>query len=404
MLDLVIPVGSSYNRPMNLIREKIDQAVELLDELDLDMWLLAVRETPVMADPTHALVVGIEVAWESFFVFTRKGDAVSLVGNFDEADFARSGNFTEVMSYTEGVSADFRKLISRLDPKSIGVNYSLEDPSSDGLTHGMFMQLQNHLKGTPYADRLVSAARLTSKLRARKTSGELALLERAAIEAEKVFGRLVPQLKVGLTEIEVAEIIDREIRACGGEPSFETICNAGDKTEPGHGSPTTAVMEPGDLMHIDFGVLLDGYCSDIQRLVYFKRPGESAAPPELTEAFNKVRDIITETGKITVPGKEGREIDAVAREMLIDDGYEPYQHALGHQLGRAVHDGGALLGPEWERYGKLPCIPIEKDNVFTLELEIMLPGIGCVGLEEDVVVTDTGARFLCPRQMELVVL
>ena len=87
--------------------------------------------------------------------------------------------------------------------------------------------------------------------------------------------------------------------------------------------------------------------------------------------------------------------------MLTDNGYPTYQHALGHQLGRDVHDGGALIGPKWERYGITPTIELEANNVFTLELEIVLPGIGCVGLEEDVCVTESGARFLGPRQMEL---
>jgi len=132
-----------------------------------------------------------------------------------------------------------------------------------------------------------------------------------------------------------------------------------------------------------------------------RRSGETTQPPELRDAFEAVANIITETGKQCRPGARGFEIDAVARQMLKDDGYEEYQHGLGHQLGRSVHDGGALLGPRWERYGATPTIPIEAGNVFTLELEILLPGIGCVGLEEDMVVTADGARFLCPRQLEL---
>jgi Xaa-Pro aminopeptidase len=100
---------------------------------------------------------------------------------------------------------------------------------------------------------------------------------------------------------------------------------------------------------------------------------------------------------------KGHEVDALARKMLRDSGYDDYQHALGHQLGCSVHDGGAILGPQWERYGNTPHIPLEEGNVLTLELEIMLPGIGCVGLEEDVVVTGDGARFLGPRQTELTI-
>ena len=104
------------------------------------------------------------------------------------------------------------------------------------------------------------------------------------------------------------------------------------------------------------------------------------------------------------PGARGFEIDAEAREMLKENGFDVYQHALGHQLGRDVHDGGALIGPKWERYGNAPMIPLELNNIFTLELEIILPGIGCVGLEEDIIVTENGAEYLCPRQTELVII
>jgi len=99
----------------------------------------------------------------------------------------------------------------------------------------------------------------------------------------------------------------------------------------------------------------------------------------------------------------GFEIDSFARKMLVDNGYPEYSHALGHQLGRDVHDGGAIIGPKWPNYGVTPTIPLEKNNVFTLELEINLPGIGCVGLEEDVLVTENGAKFLSPRQTELII-
>ena len=157
------------------------------------------------------------------------------------------------------------------------------------------------------------------------------------------------------------------------------------------------------MLHVDFGVKHQDYCSDIQRLLYVKRPGESTPPAELLEAFQMVNEIITETATMCRPGAKGFEIDARAREMLEQNGYAVYEHALGHQLGRSVHDGGAIIGPTWERYGLTPTIPLEENNVFTLELEIILPGIGCVGLEEDVKVTENGAVFLSPRQMELAV-
>ncbi len=386
---------------MSIVKKKIEQATKLLDELGLDCWIVFVRETEMMADPALHLVVGHSVVWESFFIYTRHGDAIAMVGNFDEADFKASGYFTEVLSYTEGVSQDFRKILNRLDPVQIAVNYSVNNVAADGLTHGMYLLLQDYLKKTPYAERIISAEELISKLRSRKLPEEVAAIEKAAILADEVWHRAVKKIKTGMTEIEIAALIDGLIEKTGNVCSFETIVNAGSKTEPGHAMPTTAKIAPGDLLHVDFGIKHADFCSDIQRLLYFKRLKESAPPAELIEAFDTVNGIITETATMCKPGVKGFEVDARARTMLTENGYPEYQHALGHQLGRDVHDGGAIIGPKWERYGITPTIGLEANNVFTLELEIILPGIGCVGLEEDVCVTEDGAGFLSPRQMEL---
>jgi len=388
---------------MDIVKEKIAQAPGILNELDRDLWLIFVRETPVLADPLLPLVVGFDATWPSFFCYTRKGDAIAIVGNLDAADYERSGRFTEVVGYTGSVKEDFLKIIKRLDPKDISINFSLHDPSADGLTHGMYLQLCEYLAGTPYANRLLPAENLCAKLRSRKTPTEIARLTRVAEIATEVWDEAIVDIELGMTEIEVGRLIDGLIARRGGTPSFETIVNAGDKTKPGHGHPTEARLERGDLLHIDFGVKLDDYCSDIQRLLYFKHKQEAEPPVTLMDAFETVSSIITTTGEHARPGVRGFEIDGLAREMLRDNGYDEYQHALGHQLGRAVHDGGACIGPRWETYGVTTSMPLEKNNVFTLELEINLPGIGCVGLEEDVVIEETGARFISPRQRELIV-
>jgi len=388
---------------MNPVKEKIKQAQQILKELDIDSWLVFVRETSMMADPVVPLVVGHEVTWQSFFLYTKDGKALALVGNYDKDNFERSGCFDEVLSYIAGPKEEFQKLIKRIDPRQIAINFSPSDTASDGLTHGMYLLLGEYLQGTSYADRFISAEHLISKLRSRKHPQEIKLLKKAAIIACDVWDEVVKRIKIGMTEKQVASLIDSAISKRGYAPSFETLVNAGDKTDPGHGTPTDAKISAGDLLHVDFGVRFQNYCSDIQRLIYFKRPTEKNLPHDLIEAFETVNEIITRTAKLCRPGKKGFEIDALARQILNENGYPEYQHALGHQLGRSVHDGGAVLGPKWERYGKTPEIPLEEGNVFTLELELILPGIGCVGLEEDVSIINGKTSFLSKRQLKLMV-
>jgi len=388
---------------MNLVKEKIKQAQQILKELKIDCWLVFLRESSMMADPVLPLVVGHEVTWQSFFIYTQKAKALALVGNFDRDNFVRSGCFDEVHSYTANPKEEFLSLLNRIDPKQIAVDYSTNDVASDGLTHGMYLLLSDYLKETKYFDRMVSAEKLISKLRSRKIPEEIKLLQKAAAIACEVWDEVAPKIKTGLTEKEVGQLIDSAIASRGCTVSFDTLVNAGDKTEAGHGLPTDAKIGAGDLLHVDFGVRYQNYCSDIQRLLYLKRPKEAKPPNELIDAFNMVNEIISEAAKMCQPGVKGYEVDTKAREILRENGYPEYQHALGHQLGRGVHDGGAVLGPKWERYGNTPEIPLEEGNVFTLELEIFLPGIGCVGLEEDVLIIEQKTCFLSKRQLELAV-
>jgi Xaa-Pro aminopeptidase len=101
------------------------------------------------------------------------------------------------------------------------------------------------------------------------------------------------------------------------------------------------------------------------------------------------------------PGVAGWEVDAAARQTLIAAGYPEPMYALGHQLGRAAHDGGTLLGPRWDRYGTAPLGLVEAGNVFTVEYGTAVPGHGYIGLEEDVVVTEDGVEWLSTPQREL---
>jgi Xaa-Pro aminopeptidase len=389
---------------MDLVKSKIEQAIEILNELKIDLWLIFCRESDLMADPSLALVVGHKVVWQSTFFFCRTGETIALVGNYDVADFERSGRFEKVLPYVEDCGKEIREIIQEIEPKQIALNFSKNNDAADGLTHGMFLTLQDYLRGTVYRKRFISSENILSLLRGRKTGEEIDLISSAAFMAADCWKKSIAEIKIGMSETEIAKIIDSNIKKLGGTNSFETIVNAGAKTSPGHGQPTDAILEEGDLLHVDFGAKFEEYCSDIQRLAYFKRKNEILPPESLFSAFNVIKEIIDETSKLYVPGAIGYKIDNLARKMLRESNYSEYQHALGHQIGRSVHDGAAIVGPRWKRYGNTPQIPLEDGNTFTVELGIELPKIGYVGLEEDLVVTEKGGKFLCPRQTELIVL
>jgi Xaa-Pro aminopeptidase len=159
-------------------------------------------------------------------------------------------------------------------------------------------------------------------------------------------------------------------------------------------------VEPGHLVHIDLGVKVEGYCSDMQRMWYVRRPGETAPPEKVRTAFATVVRSIEAAAAALRPGVRGHEVDAAARQVVVGAGYPEYKHGTGHGLGRAVHDGGTMLGPCWPCYGRNPEGAVEAGNVYTLEPAVATEA-GHVGLEEDVLVTADGCEFLSSFQREL---
>ena len=209
-----------------------------------------------------------------------------------------------------------------------------------------------------------------------------------------------------MTEIEVSRymhnrILEEKVTEAWDYEDCPAV-NSGPVSVVGHAGPTEIVLERGHLVHFDFGVKQDDYCADIQRMVYLLKPGETTAPEPVQRAFQTVVQAIREAVKAMRPGVIGAEIDQIARSSITRAGYPEYMYGTGHGLGRAAHDGGTLLGPHWEKYGNLPDQALEAGQVYTVEPGVPVPGYGYVGLEEDVLVTETGAEMLSGGQKELI--
>jgi Xaa-Pro aminopeptidase len=390
-----------------LLREKADQAEALLRETGLGCWLIFVRETDLHPDPGHELVVGAGVVRNSAFLFGAGGQRVAIAANFDTANIRATGVFREVIGYDDNVREPLLAVLTRIDPQSIGLNYSTDDVTADGLTHGQWLLLNDLLRDTLYAGRLTSAAPLLSRLRGRKSPEEQRRIRRAVAITEEVFGLVSGQLRPGVSERQVAEFVHAEFGRRGVVPAWPAdscpIVNAGPESEPGHAAPRDDLrVEPGQLVHLDLGARVDDYCSDLQRTWYVRRPGETAPPEAVRRAFATVVRAIEAGAAVLRPGARGHEVDAAARRVVVEAGYPEFKHGLGHGLGRAVHDGGTMLGPRWACYGKTTEGVVESGNVFTLELGIMTEA-GFVGLEEDVVVGPDGCEFLSAPQREPIV-
>jgi Xaa-Pro aminopeptidase len=341
-----------------LVHEKLDQAVEILREQDVDVWLTFVRETLLTTDPCLDLVAGTYCAWPGAFLVARTGERIAIVGRFDAIGVGQIGAYDEVVGYDESIRPALRSAIERLAPRSVAVNYSESDPAADGLTHGLWLVLLETLSDTPYAERLVSSEAIVSALRGRKSSNEVERIRTAVRSTEEIFDRVSAELAPGLTELDVARVMQDEVSRRGlgyaWEPQHCPAVNAGPEKEVGHSSPGGLLARRGELLHVDFGVEQAGYCSDLQRVWYLLDEGETEAPPDVAAAWSALWAAVDAGAEALRPGAIGWEVDAAARESLVAAGYPEPKYALGHQLGRTAHDGGTLLGPSWDRYGQAP--------------------------------------------------
>jgi Xaa-Pro aminopeptidase len=390
---------------MSLIQEKIAQAVGILNELGLPCWLTFVRETGMNGDPVMPFLAPAHVTWHSAFVVMADGETRAIVGLYDKKTVEDTGAYRQVDGHVQGAKPPLLEFLKARNPGTIAVNFSADSEVCDGLTHGMFLTLRGWLEEIGFEDRLVSSEGLISALRARKTPEELGRIKEAIALTEDVFAKVAAFLTPGVTERQVADMVAAHVRERALDLAWEAgTCPAvftGPDTAGAHYSPTGRAVERGHIVNMDFGVKHRDYCADLQRTFYVLREGETAAPPEVQRGFDTIVRAIDEARKAIRPGIAGLDVDTVARSIVTAGGYAEFPHALGHQVGRYAHDGTALLGPAWEKYGRRPYVPVEEDMVFTIEPRLTVPGFGVATVEEMVVVTAKGAEFLSGPQTSL---
>ena len=394
---------------MSLLQEKATQATGILGELGVDLWLTFVRETSGVRDPALDFLIGPrDLTWQSALMFTKKGERIAIIGNLEKDEIASLGIFDTILGYDKSVRDLLRKTISRINPNQIAVNTSKNNVHADGLTHAMHTILVEYLTDTAYSERLVSAEPVINALRGRKTPVEAERIRKAVALTDKIYRKTFEQLSVGMTEIEVAAKMHAQVTEADAGFAWpresNPAVNSGPESPVGHSGPTDIQIQPGHILHWDFGVKYEEYCSDIQRVAYVLHESETEAPSEVQRGFETVRRAIEEARAAMKPGVQGAEIDTIAREIVTGAGYTEYKHALGHQLGRVAHDGGSLLGPLWEKYGDSPRLKLEVGQVYTIEPSLIVPGYGVIGLEEDVIMIETGAEYLGEPQDKFVLL
>jgi Xaa-Pro aminopeptidase len=211
-----------------------------------------------------------------------------------------------------------------------------------------------------------------------------------------VAGRLGEFVAAGRREVDVARAIDRALESAGfSGPAFPTIVAGGPNSALPHARSGTRPLQPGDLVLLDFGGVLDGYCTDLTRMAAIGRVGQDAE-----HLFRAVLDAGAAAIAAVRPGVRASAVDEAARRVLTDRGLGPaFLHATGHGLGLDVHEAPRLGRPSNGDTSEA----LAEGMVFTVEPGAYVAGLGGVRIEDDVLVTAAGAEVLTTAPRDLLV-
>lgn len=259
----------------------------------------------------------------------------------------------------------------------------------DFVTMRAFTKLRETVKGVEWKP--VNGA--PEQLREIKDEAELALMEKACLLTGEAFERLLPQIREGMTEKQIAALLAFDMSGHGADGSaFSAIVAAGVNGSLPHATPTDYAVRRGDMITLDFGAKVGGYCADMTRTIALGEPS-----PEMKKVYQIVMEAQQMAQDAVAAGKSCRAVDAIAREYIAEKGYDGrFGHGLGHSLGIDIHED--------PRFNTQTTATLKAGHVMTVEPGIYLPGIGGVRIENTVAVTEDGCRALTRPTRELIIL
>lgn len=394
---------------MYLDKEKLPIIYEALTKNDVDAWLITGRESIMKSEPILSVLGDMDFIIATTLIFTAAGKCIAIVSPLDVEGYKLIEGIDEVVEYQTTMEESIYEVLSKLKPKKLALNYCSSDAAADGLTVGMYRMLERVFERLDHTMQTVSAFPIVSDVRGRKTSSQIEKIRHCAVKADEYLRRVPEICKKGTTSLDIFNFLHDVAYKDGYGMSWADSQCPGVSVDPnvpsGHMGIISTPIKEGYLINIDYGVSKDGYCSDLQRMYYVLKENEDDAPEEVKKAFYLVRDAIREAKEFMREGVTGFQVDQIARHKIVDEGYDSWNAALGHQVGHQTHDGGTILANRRPRYNRPELIdtPLRVGNVFTIEPGIETPW-GRVGIEEDVVITEHGTEWLVEPQQELILI
>lgn len=229
-----------------------------------------------------------------------------------------------------------------------------------------------------------------------KTKSEIAKIEKACQIGDKAFAYIIKKIICGITEKELSLEIQCFIRKNGAGLSFRPLVSFGKNTAEVHHKPTNRKLRRNDIIMLDFGVKIDGYCSDITRTIFMGKATEKQKRIYQTvlEAQKRAIGLLDSEFCILNSKLKAKDVDKIARDYIIKVGFSPIPHGLGHGIGQKVHEP-PKISPKSKAV-------LKRRMVFSIEPGIYLKNFGGVRIEDLVALEKTGPRLLTKAKRGLI--
>jgi Xaa-Pro dipeptidase len=411
-----MPFPMDENPWFSIRKERIKKLLPLaMQETQTDIWLVICRENN--NDPLAMHVGGENASGTAAFMFFNEADSVRslAISPSGEATALKEINLHDSVLVTErripvwNIIADIIKISA---PKRIAIN-SAGNEIADGLSYTQRRALENAL-GEKYIHRLVSSEDLVREWLAIKLRQEIDIMRKAAEITAQLQIEAYQQVIPGKTkDSDVAHYLKNRMKELAVSDAWAPDQNPNVNSGPdrGHSHATDKIIQPGDVIQIDFGIkAYDIWCSDIQRFAYVLKPGETDAPEEIKQYM---KNAITGHRKVLAamrPGITGWAVDKVQRDWMNECGSLPVMWSTGHPVGYWAHDAGPALGgaARDDQPTGNSALLLKSGQTFAYDgfFTWRLPDgkTKTISVEEMAVVTDSGAEYLIAPQEEWILI
>ena len=347
----------------------------ILDERQLDAILIS-RAANKRYFSGLRLGADEEATWPGTLLVTRDATVLLADSRYTEQAQHEAPGW-EVILTTGGIETDLPSQLTRFGIEALGLEAAV-------VSHREWSGLAEAAPGVE----LHAIDDEIAPLRLLKSPEEVEAIGRACALTDACFAHLVEWVRPGMTESEIAWELEGWFRSNGAEDlAFAPLVLAGPRAAMPHGLPSSATVERGNVLLIDFGCAVDGYRSDMTRTAFV-----GDVPDHVRRAHDAVRDAQAAAFDALAVGVNGQTVDAAARRVITDAGFEPYGHGLGHGIGLETHEPPSLRASK-------PAT-LEAGMVFSVEPGIYRPGDTGIRIEDIVVLEESGPRHLtnAPRE------